>query len=59
MSDETQSWYLLKHDDGSLFGPIPFDQLKQWAMDAQISPLDKVSTDQANWIKAPMRRRDA
>jgi hypothetical protein len=54
MSDETQSWYLLKHDDGSLFGPISFDQLKQWAMDAQISPLDKISTDQTNWIKSPM-----
>jgi hypothetical protein len=37
-----------------LFGPISFDQLKQWAMEAQISPLDKVSTDQTNWMKAPM-----
>jgi hypothetical protein len=54
MSDEFQSWYLLKNDDHSLFGPVPFDQLKQWAIEAQISPLDKVSNDEKTWIKAPM-----
>jgi peptidoglycan hydrolase-like protein with peptidoglycan-binding domain len=52
--DESQQWYLTKHEDGALFGPINFEQLKQWAVDAQISPLDKVSTDQKNWVKAPM-----
>lgn len=52
--DESHRWYLLKHDDGTLFGPIGFDQLKQWAVDAQISPLDKVSNDERNWVKAPM-----
>ena len=51
---ESQTWYLLKNDDGTLFGPVNFDQLKQWAMEAQISPLDKVSTDEKTWIKAPM-----
>jgi peptidoglycan hydrolase-like protein with peptidoglycan-binding domain len=54
MADETQNWYLLKHDDGTIFGPIPLDQLKQWAGDAQVSPLDKVSTDEQNWVRAPM-----
>ena len=54
MADETQNWYLLKHDDGTVFGPIPFDQLKQWAIEAQVSPLDKVSTDEQNWVRAPM-----
>lgn len=54
MSDDSQTWYLLKNDDGSVFGPIAFSQLKSWADDAQVSPLDKVSTDQENWIKAPM-----
>jgi hypothetical protein len=54
MSDESENWYLLNNEDESLFGPISFDQLKQWAMDAQISPLDKVSNDRSNWIKAPM-----
>lgn len=54
MSDDTQTWYLLKNDDSALFGPIPFAQLKAWADEAQISPLDKVSTDEKTWIKAPM-----
>ncbi|HEX8311536.1 MAG TPA: hypothetical protein VF614_09485 [Chthoniobacteraceae bacterium] len=53
-TDESHKWFLLKHDDGALFGPIGFDQLKQWAVEAQISPLDKVSTDEKNWVKAPM-----
>jgi hypothetical protein len=44
----------MKHEDGSIFGPIAFDQLRQWAEDAQISPLDKVSPDESTWIKAPM-----
>ncbi|MHA3773470.1 DUF4339 domain-containing protein [Verrucomicrobiota bacterium sgz303538] len=52
--DENQNWYLLKHDDGTIFGPIPFEQLKQWASEAQVSPLDKVSTDQQTWSRAPM-----
>src|SRR5688572_27162353 len=52
--DESQQWFLMKHDDGSVFGPIPFEQLKQWAVDAQVSPLDKVSNDEKNWVKAPM-----
>lgn len=52
--DENQNWFLMKNDDGSVFGPIPFQQLKQWAVDAQVSPLDKVSTDEKTWVKAPM-----
>ena|SRR5579862_1228056 len=52
--DETQKWYLMKHDDESVFGPVPFEQLREWAVDAQVSPLDKVSNDGKNWIKAPM-----
>ncbi len=52
--ETSQTWYLQKHEDETLFGPIPFDQLKQWAFDAQISPLDKVSHDGSTWVKAPM-----
>jgi peptidoglycan hydrolase-like protein with peptidoglycan-binding domain len=48
------TWYLMKNDDGTVFGPITFDQLKQWALDAQVSPLDKVSSDEKTWLKAPM-----
>ncbi len=52
--DENQNWFLMKNDDGSVFGPISFEQLKQWAVDAQVSPLDKVSVDEQTWMKAPM-----
>ena len=51
---EDSVWYLRKASDGSLFGPITFKQLQLWAADAQVSPLDRVSNDQQNWIKAPM-----
>jgi hypothetical protein len=49
-----QTWYLMKNDDGSIFGPISFELLRQWSLDAQISPLDKISNDEKSWIKAPM-----
>jgi hypothetical protein len=52
--DENQKFYLMKHDDASVFGPVSHTQLRQWASDAQVSPLDKISTDQSSWIKAPM-----
>jgi len=49
-----QSWFLRKHQDGSVFGPISFDQLSGWASAAQVAPHDVVSTDQQTWLKAPM-----
>jgi hypothetical protein len=52
--ESAASWYLMKAEDGSIFGPISLEQLYHWAHDAQISPLDKVSTDGTNWRKAPM-----
>src|SRR3954462_15179307 len=54
MAEESQTWYLLKNDDGTIFGPISLEQLRQWATDAQISPLDKISTDAQNWMRSPM-----
>src|ERR1043166_881816 len=50
----SQSWFLRKHDDGSVFGPLQFDVLTLWADNAQIAPRDSLSTDQQTWIKAPM-----
>ena len=52
--DENQTWFLMKRDDSTLFGPIAFEQLYHWAQDAQISAFDMVSTDQVQWSKAPM-----
>ena len=51
---QTLNWYLLKQVDGSIFGPATFEQLRQWAAEAQVSPLDRVSTDQTHWMRAPM-----
>lgn len=47
-------WFLRKHEDGQVFGPVDFVRLKDWTRTAQVSPLDMVSDDQVNWIKAPM-----
>lgn len=49
-------WYLKKASDSSLFGPVSFLQLHEWSVSAQISPLDRVSSDQKTWLKAPMVR---
>jgi hypothetical protein len=52
--EHTGKWFLKKHEDSEVFGPVDFTKLKEWARAAQISPLDMVSDDRANWIKAPM-----
>ena len=50
----SQSWFLRKHSDGSVFGPISFDQLTAWTSAAQVAPQDFVSVDRETWLKAPM-----
>ena len=50
----TQSWFLRKHEGGSVFGPLTFQQLEHWASSAQVAPHDCISSDQLTWIKAPM-----
>src|ERR1700746_3842970 len=49
-----QSWFLRKHDDGSTFGSVRFDQIARWAAAAQIAPHDTLSNDRHSWVKAPM-----
>jgi hypothetical protein len=49
-----QSWFLRKHEDGSTFGPVRFDQIGRWAAAAQIAPHDTLSNDRQTWVKAPM-----
>jgi hypothetical protein len=51
--EQSNHWFLMKSDDGSVFGPISTSQLEEWANSAQISPQDKISTDEKNWLKAP------
>jgi len=50
----TRQWFLRKHEDGTVFGPIIFEQLARWASSAQVAPRDSVSSDGENWMKAPM-----
>jgi hypothetical protein len=50
----TQRWFLRKHEGGSVFGPLSFEQLERWASNAQVAPHDAISTDQITWVKAPM-----
>jgi hypothetical protein len=47
-------WFLRKHEDGTIFGPVTFAQLLNWASSAQIAPHDALSADQLSWMKAPM-----
>ena len=49
-----QKWFLRKHEDGSTFGPVQFDQITRWAAAAQVAPHDTLSSDGQTWIKAPM-----
>lgn len=53
-SPAAHQWFLRKHEDGSVFGPLSFEQLASWASQAQVSPHDSISTDQLTWMKAPM-----
>ena len=53
-STANQSWFLRKYEDGSVFGPLPFEQVRRWAAAAQVAPHDKLSHDQQTWLKAPM-----
>jgi len=49
-----EKWFLRKHEDGSTFGPVQFEQITRWAAAAQIAPHDTLSSDGQTWIKAPM-----
>ena len=53
-TDYPLNWYLRKHNEGVIFGPIRFEQLIAWAQTAQINSQDMVSNDQEVWTKAPM-----
>lgn len=53
-ASSAQEWFLRKHEEGNIFGPLPFAQLARWASSAQVAPHDGVSTDQVTWMKAPM-----
>jgi len=48
-------WYLLKVSTNEVFGPSPIEQLRIWAFEAKISPMDRLSNDErVSWRRAPM-----
>ena len=48
-------WYLLKFASNEIFGPASLGQLRTWATEAKISPMDRVSNDtRKTWQRAPM-----
>ena len=53
-TSNSPQWFLRKHADGEIFGPVSFDQIREWAMLAQIHPQDVISNDGRTWNKAPM-----
>jgi len=44
-----QDWFLRKHEDGNIFGPLPFAQLARWASAAQVAPCRKSRNAIAPW----------
>jgi hypothetical protein len=48
---EKGDWYL-KLDDGSVFGPAPFADIYDWAVQCRIGPQHQVSRDQRTWTNA-------
>jgi hypothetical protein len=52
--ERSENWFLRKHDSGEVFGPVPFEKIREWAHAAQLNAQDMLSTDQIIWTKAPM-----
>ncbi len=52
--ENAENWYLKKHENGEVFGPVPFDRIREWARSAQVNPQDMLSNDTVIWTKAPM-----
>jgi len=52
--EHSENWFLRKHDNGEVFGPVPFEKIREWAHSAQVNPQDMLSIDQVIWTKAPM-----
>jgi hypothetical protein len=52
--EHSENWFLRKHDNGEVFGPVPFEKIREWANSAQVNAQDMLSIDQVIWTKAPM-----
>lgn len=54
VNENPDNWFLKKHENGEIFGPVHFDKIKDWARSAQVNPQDMLSNDGTIWTKAPM-----
>lgn len=52
--DHPENWFLKKHENGEIFGPVPFEKIHEWARSAQVNSQDMLSSDKSIWTKAPM-----
>lgn len=52
--DNPDHWYLKKHENGEIFGPVHFNRIRDWAQSAQVNSQDTLSDNQVIWTKAPM-----
>ncbi len=54
VNENPDNWFLKKHENGEVFGPVHFDKIREWARSAQVNPQDMLSNDRTIWTKAPM-----
>lgn len=52
--ENPDNWYLKKHENGEVFGPVAFTKIRDWARSAQVNSQDMLSNDNTIWTKAPM-----
>ncbi len=52
--ENPENWFLKKHENGDVFGPVSFVKIRDWARSAQVNPQDMLSNDKTIWTKAPM-----
>jgi ribosomal protein L19E len=46
-------WRVKKSADGSIYGPVDANILKEWANSAQVAPQDMIDLSDDNWRSAP------
>jgi hypothetical protein len=50
--DREDEWYL-RLEDEQKFGPVPLEEVRQWARDCRIGPAHQISRDGKTWRPAP------
>jgi hypothetical protein len=53
-TENPENWYLKKHEDHAVFGPVRLEKIIEWAQSAQINPQDLISNDMEVWTRPPM-----